>query len=324
MSTYPEKYKQVLTSAGHTYNYYTSASPKSKTTILFIHGFPYTSKIWRHQVAHFEKLGYGCIVPDILGHGKTSKPTNPAEYTMPSSAKSMVEILDEEGVERAIVVGHDWGSPIASRMALLYPSRMQALVLVCIAYFKPAPSDYKAINDITEQAFGAASFGYWEVFLNSPELLSEHTESFFEGFFAKEKTHWVKNFTARGKLREWLTTDSRCEVKPEIEDVDREDFFANDWSVITQYYHCLDQGHNFEAEKDITGDAQIITVPTLMVAATDDGCSPLPFVQSTMDGLKDGKLVVIDGDHHIFLDRQEQFNSELETFFAEKGVKSVL
>jgi len=61
-----------------------------------------------------------------------------------------------------------------------------------------------------------------------------------------------------------------------------------------------------------------------MVAATDDGCSPLPFVQSTMDSFKDGKIVVIDGDHHIFLESQEKFNSELETFFAEKGVKSLL
>lgn len=108
MSTSPENYKTALTSAGHTYNYYSSASPTSKTTLLFIHGFPYTSKIWRHQVTHFEKLGYGCVVPDILAHGKTSKPADPKEYAMPVSAKSMVEILDKEGVERAVVVGHDW------------------------------------------------------------------------------------------------------------------------------------------------------------------------------------------------------------------------
>lgn len=75
---------------------------------------------------------------------------------------------------------------------------------------------------------------------------------------------------------------------------------------------------------DITGDAQIISVPTLMVAATDDGCSPLPFVQSTMEALKDGKIVIIDGDHHIFLEQQDRFNAELETFFAEKGVEPKL
>ncbi|KAK0099639.1 hypothetical protein ONS95_013465 [Cadophora gregata] len=56
-----------------------------------------------------------------------------------------------------------------------------------------------------------------------------------------------------------------------------------------------------------------------MVAATSDGCSPLPMVESMQSGLKDGKLVVIDGDHHIFLDHQDQFNKELETFFKERG-----
>ncbi|KAH7321916.1 Alpha/Beta hydrolase protein [Rhexocercosporidium sp. MPI-PUGE-AT-0058] len=324
MSTSPENYKQVLTSAGHTYNYYSSASPKSKTTILFIHGAPYTAKIWRHQVTHFEKLGFGCIVPDILGHGKTSKPSNPAEYALPVAAKSMMDILDEEGVDKAVVVGHDWGSAIATRIALLFTVRVQALVMVCVPYFTPGPFDYNALNDMTEQAFGAACFGYWDVFLNSPELLTEHAESFHDGFFAKDKTHWVNHFTARGKLREWLLSDARCEVKPEIEEADHQDFFANDFSAVMKYYHCFAQGHNTEAEKDITGDAQIITVPSLMVAATDDGCSPLPFVQSTMEGLQDGKIVIIDGDHHIFLEQQKQFNSELETFFAEKGVKHLL
>lgn len=108
MSISTENYKEIVTAAGHTYNYYSSAAPKSKTTILFIHGAPYTSKIWRHQVAHFEKLGFGCIVPDILGHGKTSKPTKPEEYALPIAAKSMMDILDEESVDRAVVVGHDW------------------------------------------------------------------------------------------------------------------------------------------------------------------------------------------------------------------------
>jgi pimeloyl-ACP methyl ester carboxylesterase len=108
MSTSPTSYKTLLTSTSHTYNYYSSVSPASKTTILFIHGFPYTSKIWRHAITHFEKLGYGCIAPDILGHGKTSKPLKPAEYAAPVAAKSMVDILDKEGAKEAVVVGHDW------------------------------------------------------------------------------------------------------------------------------------------------------------------------------------------------------------------------
>ncbi|KAK0099640.1 hypothetical protein ONS95_013464 [Cadophora gregata] len=243
------RYKQVLTSSKHTYNYYSSASPKSKTTILFIHGFPYSSKIWRDQISHFEKLGYGCIAPDILGHGKTSKPKDPAEYSCPVASRSMIDILDAEGVEKAIIVGHDWGSSIASGTAVAYPSRVLALVMVCVPYFKPGPFDLKAINDMTEQAFGAACFGYWEVFLNEPELLTQHIESFYEMFFAKDTAAWVKHLTSRGKLREWLVSDGRCEVKSSIEEIDRQDFLANDWEAALQYYHCFAEGYNEEAEK---------------------------------------------------------------------------
>ncbi|KAL2068367.1 hypothetical protein VTL71DRAFT_16465 [Oculimacula yallundae] len=325
MSISTDNYKQTTTSAGHTYNYYSSAAPKSKKTILFIHGAPYTSKIWRHSVAHFENLGYGCIVPDILGHGKTSKPSNSAEYSMPIGAKSMIDILDNEGVNSVVVVGHDWGTSIATRMALLFTARVQALVLVCVPYFKPGAFDYVALNEITEQAFGAACFGYWDVLLNSPELLLDHIDSFHDCFFAKEKTHWVNHFTAKDKLREWLVSDSRCEIKPEIEEVDRQDFYANDWTGgPLHYYRCLAEGHNSEAEKDIAQESQVITVQSLMVAASDDGCAPLPYAQSTMGDFKDCKLVVIEGDHHIFLEQKKRFHFELETFFAEKGINPEL
>lgn len=142
MSISTESDKQVQTSAGHTYNYYSSVSPSNKTTVLFIHGLPYSSKIWRHQIVYFEKLGYGYIAPDILGRGKTSKPLDPAQYTGVMNTKSMIDILDKEGVDCAIVVGHDRGANIASRCGLLLPSRVLALVLVCIPYLKPGPLDY--------------------------------------------------------------------------------------------------------------------------------------------------------------------------------------
>jgi pimeloyl-ACP methyl ester carboxylesterase len=70
--------KTFRASTGHTYNYYSSAHA-DKTTILFIHGFPYTTNIWRKHVAYFETRGFGCVVPDMLGLGQTDKPHNPEE-----------------------------------------------------------------------------------------------------------------------------------------------------------------------------------------------------------------------------------------------------
>lgn len=46
--------------------------------------------------------------------------------------------------------------------------------MVCAPYFKPGPFDVEAMNEMTEQAFGNACFGYWEVFLHEPELFTQH------------------------------------------------------------------------------------------------------------------------------------------------------
>jgi len=58
-------------------------------------------------VTFFRGKGYGLIVPDMLGYGGTSKPTNPAFYSN-GLARDLVDILDAEGIKQAIFIGHDW------------------------------------------------------------------------------------------------------------------------------------------------------------------------------------------------------------------------
>lgn len=117
----------------------------------------------------------------------------------------------------------------------------------------------------------------------------------------------------------------------------RQDYFANKWEAALQYYQCFAEGYNEEAEKgietpssnkccadhksDIPKDQTDVLVPALMNAATSDGCSPLTMVESMQSKLKDGKLVVIEGDH-VFLDHPTQFGEELEIFFNERGFKA--
>lgn len=107
-------YKTHTTSRGFIYAYYRSAShgEGSKPTLVFLHGFPSTSKSWRHQVAFFEARGYDVIAPDMLGYGGTDKPTDTGSYGSTGLARDIIDILDKEkvGVEgnRAIAVGHDW------------------------------------------------------------------------------------------------------------------------------------------------------------------------------------------------------------------------
>jgi soluble epoxide hydrolase/lipid-phosphate phosphatase len=108
------RYKQLAASTCQTYHYYCFAAQAHNPTLLFIHGFPSTSYDWRHQVAYFQLRGYGVIVPDQLGYGGTSKPTDSQSYRASLMAKSLIEILDAEGVEKAVAIGHDWYVPTCS------------------------------------------------------------------------------------------------------------------------------------------------------------------------------------------------------------------
>jgi pimeloyl-ACP methyl ester carboxylesterase len=101
-------YKVCTTSRGLNYHYYFSAAKDNKPTITLLHGFPSSSFDWHNQVAHLQQLGYGAIVPDMLGYGGTAKPVDPSQYQFKLIVKDIVDIIDAEGVERAVVIGHDW------------------------------------------------------------------------------------------------------------------------------------------------------------------------------------------------------------------------
>jgi pimeloyl-ACP methyl ester carboxylesterase len=103
-------YKGFTTSRSLTYHCYVAPAQLggSKPTLLFLHGFPSTSHDWRHQIPFFERKGYGLIVPDMLGYGGTAKPANAEAYRPSLIVKDIVDILDAEKIQKAIVVAHDW------------------------------------------------------------------------------------------------------------------------------------------------------------------------------------------------------------------------
>lgn len=102
-------YKDLKTSRGFNYHYYITA-PKdvAKPSLLFLHGFPSTSRDWKLIIDFFQPQGYGIIAPDLLGYGGTSKPTDVDAFRMKHMVGDIMEILDAEKVERVVVISHDW------------------------------------------------------------------------------------------------------------------------------------------------------------------------------------------------------------------------
>ena len=91
--------------------------------VVLLHGFPESWYSWRHQLTALAAAGFHAVAPDQRGYGQTGRPSRVDEYTILHLAGDVTGLLDALGEPDAVVVGHDWGAPVAWHTALLRPER---------------------------------------------------------------------------------------------------------------------------------------------------------------------------------------------------------
>lgn len=176
----PLQSKNLTTSRGMQYHYYTSAPSTynpSKPTLVLHHGFPDTAHTWSKMLPYLSKLPNRLVIPNLLGYEETSKPTDPKAYAYHLMIKDILDILDAEGVDKVITLGHDHGVGAASRFWLHAPERTVGVILLNVAYRPPAKGqwfDLAATNAQLTKAFGYPLMEYWNFFLepDTPELMN--------------------------------------------------------------------------------------------------------------------------------------------------------
>jgi pimeloyl-ACP methyl ester carboxylesterase len=104
------------------------------TPVLLLHGFPDSSRLWRHQIPVIAEAGFRAVVPDLRGYGESDRPPAVEDYAMARSIADMLALLEALEVERAHVVGHDWGAGLAWAMAALVPERVERLVVMSVGH----------------------------------------------------------------------------------------------------------------------------------------------------------------------------------------------
>jgi pimeloyl-ACP methyl ester carboxylesterase len=107
--------------------------------VVFAHGFPELSYSWRHQVPAVAAAGYHAIAPDQRGYGRSSKPEAIEDYDIVHLTDDLLGLLDELGEERAVFVGHDWGSMVVWQMALLHPERVAGVCGMSVPFLPRGP-----------------------------------------------------------------------------------------------------------------------------------------------------------------------------------------
>jgi pimeloyl-ACP methyl ester carboxylesterase len=102
--------------------------------VVLLHGFPDSGALWRHQVPALADAGFRVIVPDLRGYGTSGAPEGVEAYDILASAGDCVTVLDQLGVERAHVVGHDWGAALAWTIASFLPDRVDHLAALSVGH----------------------------------------------------------------------------------------------------------------------------------------------------------------------------------------------
>lgn len=103
--------------------------PQNGPPILFIHGTAAWSGLWRETMTPLAEAGYRCIAMDIPPFGFSERPSTPS-YGNADQAKRIVALMDELGIQHAILFGHSFGGGATMETALMIPERVDALILL--------------------------------------------------------------------------------------------------------------------------------------------------------------------------------------------------
>jgi haloalkane dehalogenase len=122
--------------------------------VVFFHGEPTWSYLWRKVIPPVRDAGYRCIAPDLPGFGRSDKPTDIDWYSYDRHVEMTAGLLTELDLRDATVVVHDWGGAIGLRIAVENPERISRLVIMEPALFtgrQKMTDAWKAFRDFVER-----------------------------------------------------------------------------------------------------------------------------------------------------------------------------
>ncbi|GAS87638.1 alpha/beta fold hydrolase [Mycolicibacterium brisbanense] len=284
----------------------TEAGEPGNPVVVLAHGFPELAYSWRHQIPVLAEAGYHVLAPDQRGYGGSSRPPAIEDYDIVALTSDIAGLLDAVGAETAVVIGHDWGSPVMTNFPLFHPDRVRAVVAMSVP---PVPRAPAPPTQIWRKMVGDNFFYilyFQEPGVADAELAVDLRESMrrlitLEGISAPPD---VLRSRPLPPLPDWVTAD---EFEHYIEA-----FTETGFTGPLNWYRNFDR--NWELTEHTP--APTITAPTLFVAGTADpvlGFTPRDRVRDVVAG--DYREVLIEGaGHWLQQERPEEINAVLLEF----------
>jgi pimeloyl-ACP methyl ester carboxylesterase len=291
--------------------------------VVLCHGWPELSYSWRHQIPALAAAGFHVAAPDMRGFGRTSAPADINAYSIFDHVGDMVALVAALGEKRAMIVGHDWGAPVAWHAALFRPDVFSAVAGMSV----PPPSRGRGRPLDTLRESGITNF-YWQYF-QTPGVAEREFERDVDvtvrtllgrGFsdpaaslFIEDGKGFLGDVSTARPLPDWLT---EADLSYFAEAYRKSGFRGG-----LNWYRNIDR--NWELTAPWQG-AQIHQ-PSLFIAGSSDsvitgliGAKRVTEMERVLPNLKQ-KLIIGGAGHWVQQERAAEVNAALIAFLNENA-----
>ncbi len=145
--------------------------------VILMHGFPDTHEIWRHQIPALARAGYRVIAPDMRGYGKTDAPESTGAYAIRFLCADIIGLMDALALDKAALVGHDWGGLVGWELCMQAPHRFERFVALSTGH--PAAIAGAGV---------AQQMRFWYILGFLMPVVAEHAIRANDWFFLRQMT----------------------------------------------------------------------------------------------------------------------------------------
>lgn len=262
--------------------------------VVLVHGFPELAWSWRHQLPALVDAGLRAIAYDQRGYGGSSKPEAVDAYRLDRLVGDLIGLLDALGLERAHLVGHDWGSIVVWATAILHPERVERVVSLNVPY-RGWFCGFPTTDYIAEHL--ADRFGY---------VLTFQERGVTEARFAADPEAWLRRIYTSIAADPGFLGDEAFGVYLEA-------FRAGGLAGPLAYYRNIDANWALAAPHA----DEPLRASTLMVVADADPVLPSSLVEGMERWVPDLEVVAVERcGHWTQQERPDAVNRALVGFLA--------
>ena len=294
--------------------------------VLLVHGFPESWYSWRHQLPALAAAGYRAAAIDVRGYGRSSKPAPIEEYRMLAHVADNLGVVAALGEEAAVVVGHDWGSPIAAASALLRPDVFRGVGLLSVPYSPPGRT---RPTDVFRRMGGDEEFyiSYFQQPGRAEAEIEDDVRSWLVGMYVAASADAVAPTDGRtiatvaegGRMCDRFVIPDRLPAWLSEEDLD---FYVAEFER-TGFTGALNRYRNVDRDwKDLAPFVgRPLEVPSLFIGGDRDGptlwgASAISRFDQTLPGLR-GSHVLAGCGHWTAQERASEVNDLLVDYLRD-------